>query len=106
MICLFLGMLLMVAGTVVATSHGLEVTLNGGTALLTVPGITVTEPEQTLLAIGPMNLGVREVDWTLSLSPLLGAGLLAAGVTVIVLVAWPGRRPRYRHAHKALAAPR
>jgi hypothetical protein len=58
---LFLGIMLVVAGT----------------AVLTYQGITVTTAERQLLQVGPLQAATQQSNWTITLPPILGALLLA-----------------------------
>ena len=68
---LFLGIVLVVAGT----------------AVLTYQGVTLTTAEQQLLHVGPLKAATEQTNWTIALPPILGAILLTAGTIVIFLIA-------------------
>jgi ABC-type Fe3+-siderophore transport system permease subunit len=75
---LFLGIVLIVAGT----------------AVLTYQGITVTTAQRQLLQVGPLQAGTEQANWTITLPPVLGAILLAGGTIVVFLIAIVMRVPR------------
>jgi hypothetical protein len=84
---LFLGVVLVVAGTVV----------------LTYQGITLTTAERQLLHLGPLQAGTQQSNWTIALPPIVGAVLLAGGTLLIFVVAIVKRAPK--HDTKELTHP-
>jgi hypothetical protein len=84
---LFLGIVLIVAGT----------------AVLTYQGITVTTAERQFLNVGPLQAATQQSNWTITLPPILGAVLLAGGTLLVFLIAIVKRTPR--HDAKGLKAP-
>lgn len=103
---LFLGILLIVAGTAVLINQGLTVTLAEGTALLSYRAVTVASAERALVSLGPANVGLKEVNWTMTLPPVLGGGLLAGGATMVFLIALVKRGQKRSRRPKALAESR
>ncbi|MEK7751169.1 MAG: hypothetical protein AAB654_04580 [Acidobacteriota bacterium] len=77
---LFLGIVLIVAGT----------------AVLTYQGVTFTTAERQLVNVGPLTAGTQEFNWTITLPPILGAILLAAGIVVVFVIAILKRAPKQR----------
>ena len=75
---LFLGIVLIVAGT----------------AVLTYQGITVTTAERQLLHVGPLQAGTQQSNWTITLPPIVGAILLAGGTVLVFVIAIVRRTPR------------
>jgi hypothetical protein len=75
---LFLGVVLIVAGT----------------AVLTYQGITVTTAARQLLHVGPLQAGTEQSNWTITLPPILGAVLLAGGTALVFVIAFVKRAPR------------
>lgn len=76
---LFLGIVLIVAGT----------------AVLTYQGVTFTTAEQQILQVGPLQAGTQQANWTVTLPPIVGAVLLAGGVVVVFLIAIVRRVPKH-----------
>lgn len=76
---LFLGIVLIVAGT----------------AVLTYQGVTFTTAEQQLLHVGPLQAGTQQSNWTITLPPILGAVLLAGGTVLVFVIAIMRRAPRH-----------
>lgn len=90
-VSLFLGVVLIVAGT----------------AVLTYQGITVTTAERQLLHLGPLQAGTQQSNWTIALPPILGAILLAGGTVLVFVIAMAKRAPRHEaHELKAPLEPR
>ena len=85
---LFLGIVLIVAGT----------------AMLTYQGVTFTTAEQQLVNLGPVKAGTQETNWTITLPPILGAVLLAGGTILVFLIAIVRRAPRRKKDLKAPVA--
>lgn len=83
---LFLGIALIVAGA----------------ALLTYQGITVTTAERQLLHVGPLEAATQQSNWTITLSPILGAVLVAGGTVLVFVIAIVLRTPK-REAQKHAA---
>ena len=79
---LFLGIVLVVAGT----------------AVLTYQGITVTTAERQFLHVGPLQAATQQSNWTITLPPILGAVLLAGG-TVLVFVTAIARKSSRHDRH-------
>ena len=75
---LFLGIVLIVAGT----------------AVLTYQGITFSTPEQQLVSLGPLRAGTQDFNWTITLPPILGAVLLAGGTLLVFVIAIARRAPK------------
>ncbi|MBI4893750.1 MAG: DUF3185 domain-containing protein [Acidobacteria bacterium] len=91
---LFLGIVLIVAGT----------------AVLTYQGVTLTTAERQFLNFGPLTAGTHEFNRTITLPPLLGGILLAAGMVLVFIIAVVKRSPRHEKHLKlpsgsGLAAP-
>ncbi len=74
---LFLGIVLIVAGTTV----------------LTYQGITFSAAEKQLVSLGPLKAGTQEYSWTITLPPILGAVLLAGGTVLVFVIAIVRRVP-------------
>lgn len=72
---LFLGIVLIVAGT----------------AVLTYQGITLTTAERQLLHVGPLQAATEQSNWTITLPPILGAVLLAGGTVIVFVIAMVAR---------------
>lgn len=87
---LFLGIVLIVAGT----------------AVLTYQGITLTSAEKQLVSLGPLKAGTQEFNWTITLPPILGAILLAGGTVVVFVIAIMKRGPKRDGDSKAPMEPR
>jgi hypothetical protein len=87
---LFLGIVLIVAGT----------------AVLTYQGITVTTAERQLLNVGPLQAGTQQSNWTITVPPILGAVLLAGGTVLVFVMAIVRRAPRHEKDSKAPAESR
>ena len=86
---LFLGIVLIVAGT----------------AVLTYQGITVTTAQRQLLHVGPLQAATEESNWTITLPPILGALLLVGGTVLAFVVSIAGRsRVRDRSGHVSQGA--
>lgn len=75
---LFLGIVLIVAGT----------------AMLTYQGITLTTAERQLLHVGPLQAATEQSNWTITLPPILGAVLLAGGTVIVFVIAMVARVPK------------
>ncbi len=103
---LVLGIVLIVAGTAVLVNPGYTITIAEGTALMSCRAISVASGERALVSLGPANVGFREVNWTTTLPPIFGAGLLAAGATMVFLIALVKRGHMRAGRPKALAEPR
>lgn len=84
---LFLGIVLIVAGT----------------AVLTYQGVTLTTAERQILQVGPLHAGTEQSNWTITLPPILG-GILLAGGTILVFVIAGLKRPRKREPHEGAAS--
>lgn len=76
---LFLGIVLIVAGT----------------AVLTYQGVTFTTSEQQLLHVGPLRAGTEQSNWSITLPPILGAVLLAGGTLLVLAVGAMKRAPKH-----------
>lgn len=79
LLTLFLGVVLIVAGT----------------AVLTYQGFTVTTAERQLLNVGPLQAGTQPTSWTITLPPILGGVLLAGGTVLVFVIAMVKRGPRH-----------
>jgi hypothetical protein len=66
-----------------------------GTAVLTYQGITVTTAERQLLHVGPLQAATQQSNWTITLSPILGAVLLAVGILLVFVIAIVKRTPKH-----------
>lgn len=86
---LFLGIVLIVAGT----------------AVLTYQGVTFTTAERQLLNVGPLQAGTQQSAWTVTLPPILGAILLAGGTVLVFVLAIVKRAPRRDMQEKHLDEP-
>jgi ABC-type Fe3+-siderophore transport system permease subunit len=75
----FLGILLVVAGT----------------AVLTYQGVTVTTAQRQLLRVGPLQAATEQSNWTITLPPILGAALLAGGTLLIFGLAMMKHAPKH-----------
>ena len=87
---LFLGIVLVVAGT----------------AVLTYQGITVTTAQRQLLHVGPLQAATEQSNWTITLPPILGAVLLAGGTVLVFVIAIVRRAPRRDKNLRAAVDPR
>lgn len=65
-----------------------------GTAVLTYQGVTVTTAERQLLRVGPLQAATEQSNWTITLPPIFGASLLAAGTVLVFVVAIVKREPK------------
>jgi hypothetical protein len=83
---LFLGVVLIVAGT----------------AVLTYQGITVTTAERQILHVGPIQAATQQANWIITLPPILGAVLLAGGTALVFVVALVRRAHRLEGDQKGL----
>ena len=72
------------------------VLIMAGTAMLTYQGITVTTAARQLLHVGPVQAATEQANWTITLPPILGALLLAVGTAVVFVFALfrKGVKPR------------
>lgn len=88
---LFLGIVLVVAGT----------------AVLTYQGVTVTTAERQLLQVGPLQAATQQSNWTITLPPILGAILLAGGTVLVFVIAIVKRAPKHNgHTATTVTEPR
>ena len=76
---LFLGIVLIVAGT----------------AVLTYQGFTVTTAQRQVLHVGPLQAATQSSNWTITLPPILGAILLAGGTALVFVIAIVKRTPKH-----------
>ncbi len=83
---LFLGVVLIVAGT----------------AVLTYQGITVTTAARQLLEVGPLQAATQQSNWTITLSPILGAVLLAFGTVLVFAIGAFKRAPKQGDRHTSM----
>jgi len=86
-LALFLGIVLIVAGT----------------AVLTYNSFTITTAARQLLQVGPVEAGTQQSNWTVTVPPLLGAILLAGGTVLVFVIAIFKRAPKQEDNSKSSA---
>ena len=77
-LAILLGILLIVAGTVVVTYDS----------------ITITARQQQVLSVGPLQASTQSNEQTVPLPTVAGGAVVAAGVAVVFVGAFRSRRPK------------